>query len=53
MEVADKARQMLEEAVRIRASDIFFLPKKGGYKLRLWAGDLEERPDLTREAGNN
>ena len=52
MEVADKARQMLEEAVRIRASDIFFLPKKGSYKLRLRAGDLEERPSLTREAGN-
>ncbi|MCT3499411.1 competence protein, partial [Lactobacillus delbrueckii subsp. bulgaricus] len=52
MEVVDKARQMLEEAVRIRASDIFFLPKKGGYKLRLRAGDLEERPSLTREAGN-
>ena len=52
MEVADKARQMLEEAVKIRASDIFFLPKKGGYKLRLRAGDLEERPDLTLEAGN-
>lgn len=29
MEVEDKARQMLEEAVKIRASDIFFLPKKG------------------------